>query len=239
MPILKIQLTCLAANFQHPTSMRNAARAMDETVTATVLKAGFLAKQRRPAKEALERATTLDFGARYVGTLLASRTIIEGTLAHGMTKALARIETSTSAEALERIQGSEPIRHYLAKINRALENGDYTCRFSFADSCFTLSELGLAANANLDIPWAGDVVLEPNQWHTASKLVTGSGMGIKIVTLNMAHDPSTYFELMKATPKALRFWGRGYRNRQALRVIAETTPLPVDPAEALGELSLA
>ena len=97
----------------------------------------------------------------------------------------------------------------------------------------------MAANASFDIPWSGDVVLEPNHWNTASALVTGSGMGMKFITLNMAHDLGTYFELMKATPKALRFRGRGYRNRQALRVIAETTPLPVDPAEALGELSLA
>jgi len=238
MPILKIELSRLAANFQHPTSMRNAARTMDETVTATVLMAGLLAKQGRTAKEALERATTLDFGARYVGALLASRTIIEGTFARGIAEALARIETSTSAEALERIQGSEPVRRYLAKINRALENGDYTCKFSFADSCFTLAELGLAANATLDIPWAGDVVLEPNNWNTASALVTGSGMGMKLITLNMAHDLSTYFELMKATPKALRFRGRGYRNRQTLRVIAETTPVPVHPADVLGELSL-
>lgn len=239
MPILKIELTRLAANFQHPTSMRNAARTIDETVTATVLMAGFLAKQGRPAKEALERATTLDFGARYVGASLASRTIIDGTLARGTIKALAKIETSTSAEALERIQGSDPVRRYLAKINRALEGGNYTCRFSFTDSSFTLAELGLAANASFDIPWSGDVVLEPNHWNTASALVTGSGMGMKFITLNMAHDLGTYFELMKATPKALRFRGRGYRNRQALRVIAETTPLPVDPAEALGELSLA
>lgn len=59
------------------------------------------------------------------------------------------------------------------------------------------------------------------------------------IAVNTANDLGTYFELMKATPKALRFRGRGYRNRQALRVIAETTPLPVAPAVALGELPLA
>lgn len=238
MPILDVELTRLAANFQHPASMRNATRIIDEIVNSTVHMAGLLAKQRRQAKEALERATTLVFGPRYAGASLASRSIIPDGMTRGMVEALAKIETSSSAESLEKILGADPTRRYLARINRALADGDYTCKLSFCSTSFTLMELGLAANAHLDIPWTGAVVLEPNSWNTAAGTVLGSGIGFRLITLDMAHDLGTYFELMKQTPTAICFRGRGYRNQHVLRVVAETVPQPANPAEVLGELPL-
>lgn len=239
MPILQIELTRHAANFLHPAAMQDASKALHETLCATVTLAGVLAKQGRLAKASLDRESQLDFGTKYRGTSLTVRTVIEEQLANGMTGALPLIEASTSAEALENIPGTVTVRRYLAKINRALAERDYACNFSFSGQKFTLAGLGLAAHANLDMPWEGHVALIPDQWHVGSKHVQGTNANKERITLDLAHDPKTFSDLMTKAPRALRFHGSGYRNNKILRVIAKSTPAAIDPAEALGELKLA
>lgn len=238
MPILNVELKQTAANFLHPTSMRNASRIIDEVVSATVKMAGVMSRQGRQAKEILAIRSMLALDDNYKGDSLKCQIVINGPISNGIFEAIGRIQTSCSAEALQDIQSADKMRKNLAAINRALGGTDYTLKLTFAKITAVLSDLALATHASIDVPWEGEVVLVPDQWHSGSRQVIGSGMDMRLITLNLAHDPDVYAALMPKNPAAIRFLGRGHRNNRVLRVIAETPPEVVDPAEALGELRL-
>lgn len=231
MAILTITLTQAATQFGNPTVARQAIIAIDDVLTATVSLAAQPARQKRDARLILEGKSTLA-----IKPTPKTTSIVDGPIAKALPNALAMIATSCSATALEGIASNVPARKHLAAINRALALRDYSCSFVFEEQNFTIGNLGLAAHANADEPWAGEVIMEPDCWQAGSRLVLGEGPDRKHTVLDLAHTPEIYSFLASQQPKAIRFQGRGFRNKRILRVIAETKPEIVTPSTALGEI---
>lgn len=231
MPILTITLNQTAAQFGNPTVARKAIISLDDVLTATISLAAQPARQKREAKLILEGKSTLS-----IKPTPKTSSIVEGPIAKALPNALSLIATSCGATALEAIASNVPARKHLAAINRAIALRDYSCSFEFEKQKFTINNLGLAAHANADEPWAGEVTMEPDCWQGGARLVIGEGPERKNTMLDLAHAPEIYSFLASQQPKAIRFQGRGFRNKKVLRVIAETTPEIVTPSTALGEI---
>lgn len=233
MPVLKAGITQLHGDLDSPFAWREAARAADEVLTAAFGVVGRHARQPRPVKRLLIEGATQDISRARIGF----RFLLPDRLIDSVHHALERICSTTSAFALESLDGHDPDRRHFVRINQALGAHPYIADFQFQGRTVLLRDLGLAANAALDQPFSGEICMVDLIWQDAAVMIEGRDPTLGRVQLLMRDDPQAYVRLAREHPSCLRFHGRGRRSTRLTRVLPVGVPRGCDQQDVLSFLN--